>query len=110
MGFCDTNVDFAVPADHWVKLKESENTDKYLDLARELKKTMDHESDSDTSRNWRTWYSHQKMYIFIHLLEDLEIRLLTETPNDSINKKGQNTKNPGDLRRYALNQTLVTNR
>ena len=31
-------VDFAIPADHWVKLKESEKRDKYLDLARELKK------------------------------------------------------------------------
>ena len=34
-------VDFAVPADHRVKLKESEKSDKYLDLARELKKTME---------------------------------------------------------------------
>ena len=31
-------VDFAVLADHWVKLKESEKKDKYLDLGRELKK------------------------------------------------------------------------
>ena len=31
-------VDFAVPADHRVKLKENEKIDKYLDLARELKK------------------------------------------------------------------------
>ena len=31
-------VDFAVPADHRVKFKESEKKDKYLDLARELKK------------------------------------------------------------------------
>ena len=31
-------VDFAVSAGHWVKLKESEKKDKYLDLARELKK------------------------------------------------------------------------
>ena len=31
-------VDFAVPADHSVKLKECEKRDKYLDLARELKK------------------------------------------------------------------------
>ena len=31
-------VDFAVPADHRIKLKECEKTDKYLDLARELKK------------------------------------------------------------------------
>ena len=31
-------VDFAVPADHKIKLKESEKKDKYLDLARELNK------------------------------------------------------------------------
>ena len=31
-------VDFAVPADHRIDLKESEKKDKYLDLARELKK------------------------------------------------------------------------
>ena len=32
------NVDFAVLADHRVKVKESEKNDKYLDLARGLKK------------------------------------------------------------------------
>ena len=31
-------MDFAVPVDHRVKLKESEKRDKYLDVARELKK------------------------------------------------------------------------
>ena len=31
-------VNFAVPADHRIKLKECEKKDKYLDLARELKK------------------------------------------------------------------------
>ena len=31
-------VDFAVPADHRMKLKECEKKDKYLDLARKLKK------------------------------------------------------------------------
>ena len=31
-------VDFTVPADHRIKLKESKKKDKYLDLARELKK------------------------------------------------------------------------
>ena len=34
-------VDFAVPADHRIKLKECEKKDKYLDLARELKKLWD---------------------------------------------------------------------
>ena len=38
-------MDFAVPADHWVKLTESEMRDKYLDFARELKKTMEREID-----------------------------------------------------------------
>ena len=31
-------IDFAVPADHRIKLKECEKRDKYLDLARELNK------------------------------------------------------------------------
>ena len=31
-------MDFAVPADHRVKLKESEKNDKYFNLTRELKK------------------------------------------------------------------------
>ena len=31
-------MDFAIPADNRVKLKESENSDKYLELIRELKK------------------------------------------------------------------------
>ena len=30
--------DFAVPADHKINMKESKKEDKYLDLARELKK------------------------------------------------------------------------
>ena len=33
-------VDFTVPADHRVKLNESENKNKYLDLTRELKKLL----------------------------------------------------------------------
>ena len=45
-------VDVAVPADHRVKLKENEKKDKYLDLARELKKkTVEHESDDYTNSN-----------------------------------------------------------
>ena len=31
-------VNFAVPADHRINLKESKKKDKYLDLAREIKK------------------------------------------------------------------------
>ena len=45
-------MDFAVPADHRIKLKECEKKDKYLDLARELKKKMKHEGDNYTDRDW----------------------------------------------------------
>ena len=31
-------MDFGVPVGHWVKIKESEKRDKFLDLAREQKK------------------------------------------------------------------------
>ena len=51
-------VDVAVPADHRIKLKECEKKDKYLDFARELKKTMEHEGDNYTNRNWCFWYSN----------------------------------------------------
>ena len=42
-------VNFDVPADHRVKLKESENKDEYFDLAREFKKTAEDESDDYTN-------------------------------------------------------------
>ena len=45
-------VDFAVPADHRIKLRECEKKDKYLDLARELKKTVEHAGDNYTNCNW----------------------------------------------------------
>ena len=51
-------MDFAVLADHRVKLKESEKKDKYLDLTWELKKIVEHESDVYTNYNWCSWYSY----------------------------------------------------
>ena len=48
--------------DDKVKLKESEKRDKYLDLARELKKTMACESD-DANCKWRSQYSHESIVI-----------------------------------------------
>ena len=71
-------MDFDVPADNGLKLKESEKRDKYLDLARELKKTknMEHESDDDTNCNWCTQYSHKGL---VQGLEDFEIRGREET-------------------------------
>ena len=52
-------MDFAAPADHSVKLKESEKKDEYLGLAKELKKkTLEHKSDDYTDCNWGSWHSH----------------------------------------------------
>ena len=36
-------VNYSVPVDLWVKLKESEKRGKYPDFARDLKKTEEHE-------------------------------------------------------------------
>ena len=52
-------VNFVVPADHRIKLKESEKKDKFVDLARELKKkTMEHESDNYNNHDLCFWYSN----------------------------------------------------
>ena len=40
-------VDFAVPADHRIKLKECEKKDKYLDLARELEKLWNNNNNNN---------------------------------------------------------------
>ena len=45
-------MNFVVPADHRIRsVKESEQKDKYLDLAWEWKKTMEHEGDDYTNRD-----------------------------------------------------------
>ena len=49
-------VDFVVLADHRIKLKECEKNDKYLELARELKKTMEHKSVDFTNCDWCFWH------------------------------------------------------
>ena len=50
--------DFAISADNRIKLKECEKKDKYLDLAREWKKTVEHKGDNYTNCNWWFWYSN----------------------------------------------------
>ena len=50
-------MDFVVPADHRIKLKESEMRDKYLDLSRKLKKLWN--SNNYTNRDLCFWYSHK---------------------------------------------------
>ena len=69
-------MDFAVPVDHRVKLKETEKEDKYVDLDRELKNL------------WNVKVTFMPVVIgvlgtvieeLINELEDLEIRGLVET-------------------------------
>ena len=45
-------------ADHRIKRKECEKKEKYLDLARELKKTVEHAGDNYTNCNWCVWNSN----------------------------------------------------
>ena len=100
-------VNFAVPADNRIKLKECEKKDKYLDLARELKKL---------------WNMPVTIIpIVIGAFGTVTKRLLKtrglggwrtsgDHPNDSIVENCQNTKkSPGDLRRFAVTQTSVKN-
>ena len=98
-------MDFAIPVDYRIKLKECEKKYKYHDLARELKKLWNMKVivilivigafGTVTKRSkgtgglgsWRTNEGH---------------------PNNSIIENDQNTeKSPGDLRRLALPQTPV---
>ena len=61
-------MDFAVPVDYKVKIKESETRDKYLDHAWELNKTMEHDSDGVIGALGTVTKG------FMQSLEDLEIR------------------------------------
>ena len=72
---CKT-VDFAVPADHRIKLNECEKRDKYFDLARELKKTMEHEGDNYANCDWCLWHGNKGL---LKGLEDLEVGGRMET-------------------------------
>ena len=54
-------VDIAIPADHKLRLKRKQKVDKYLDLAWELIKAVEHEGDGDTNYSWYPWNSPQKL-------------------------------------------------
>ena len=96
-------VDFAVPADHRVKLKENEKKDKYLNLAWELKKL------------WNLKVSI--IPIVIGALGAITKGLIKGTGRHGNNgtsidycivEISQNIeKSPGDLRRLAVTQTSV---
>ena len=99
-------MDLAVLADNCVKIKENEKIEKYLNLARELKKAVEHASRvmvmsvefdalGTVSKSLETG------------LEQLEIGGRIETIQNTAVEIGQNTeKNPRDLRRLAVTQNL----
>ena len=100
--------DFAVPADRRMKIKESKKRDKYFDLAREMKKTVEQEGDVDSNFSWCIWDNPQSFDKRTGRLRNK--RTSRDHPDYSIIKIGQNTeKNPGDLRRFAVSQTPVAN-
>ena len=101
-------VDFAVPVNHRIKLKECEKKDKYLDLAKESKKNMEHAGDNYTNCNWCVWNSNYRITKGTGGLASW--RMSRDNPNDSIIENGHNTeKSPRDMRTFAVTQTLVKN-
>ena len=98
-------VKVAVPAEHRVKLKDSEKRDMYLDLARELKKLWNMKA-TVIPINISALVSHQRIGTGTGRLGNK--RTSGDHPNYRIVEIGQNTKkSPGDLRRLAVTQTPV---
>ena len=87
-------VDFVVPADNWIKLKESEKRDKYQDFAWELRKYIEHEGDGDTNCNWCTRNNPQRLGKGTGRLGN---KRRGDHPDYGITKKS-----PGDLRTLAV--------
>ena len=89
-------------------MKECQKKNKYLDLAWELKKTMEHEGDNYTNYDWCFWYSHQRINKGTEELGGWGTN--GDHTNYSIIENSQNTeKSPGDFRRLAVTQSPVTN-
>ena len=89
-------MDFAVPADYRVKLKNWKKTEK----------TVEHESDDYTNCNWCSWYSQQRIGTRTGGLGNNETG--GDWSNSTIIEIGKNTeKSPGDLRTLAITETPV---
>ena len=98
-------MDFAIPADLRVKLKESEKKKKKVPRpCARTEKTMEHEGSGDTNYNWCTRYNPQRIDKGIERIGNK--RTGGVHPNQSIFKIGQNIeKSPGNLRKLAVTQT-----
>ena len=95
-------VDFAIQ----VKLDENEKKDKFLDLARGLKKTMEQESDGNNNCKWSTWNTLQRINKGTTICRNP--RTSRKHLDSSFTKISQHIeKSPGDLKRFAVTQTPV---
>ena len=67
---------------------------------------MEYESENYTNRDWYFWHSHQRIMKGTGGFGNKTTS--GDHPNYYIIENGQNTeKNPGNLRRFAVTQTLV---
>ena len=96
-------MNFAVPVDSWINLKESEKRDKYLDLTRELKK-LRNMIVTGIPIVIGALVSHQRFGTRTGGLGNK--RTSGDYPKYSIVDIGQNTeKSSEDLKRLAVTQT-----
>ena len=93
-------VDFAVPADHKIKLKESEKKDKYLDFIRKVKILWNMKVKFIPIVICALTYNHQRINKGTRGLGNK--RMSRDYPNYCIIVIGQN---PGDLGRLTVTQT-----
>ena len=98
-------MDFAVSADHVIKIKENEKIDKYENLTGELNKKKNSEGDGDSNCSWYARNDYPRVEKGVRIAGNQ--RKNQDHSNHSIIKIGQNTeKNPRNLRRLAVIQTL----
>ena len=84
---------FPFSADHRLKMKESKEVNKYLLRA---KKSVGHESDSDTRNRWPTRYSPQ---LFSEGISDTGNQEKNEDRTEQISVEiSKNTYSPGHLK------------
>ena len=80
--------------------------DKFLDLARESKKAVEHEDKLDTNWSWCAWNCHQDLENETGGTENQ--RKNPDLPDPRMVKIDLNTeKSPGDQSKLAATQTLM---
>ena len=93
-------VDFAIPVDYRVKIKENKEI-QVLRPCQRTKKVMEHESDSGTNSNWCARNDPERLDKWAGRIGNR--RTSRDHANNSTIEIGQNTEqSSGDLRRLAV--------